>query len=96
MKLSDKDSKTIVSNNIENEWYVLFLKITTKKNKIKVTVAKETNVSQVLRKYYIYDCYITSSYNWSSDLVKLVAYTQLAVDLYSLYTESCTYACTYV
>ena len=60
MKLSDKDSKTIVSNNVENEWYVLFLKITTKKNKIKVTVAKETNVSQVLSKYYIYDCYITS------------------------------------
>ena len=49
MRLNNKDSKTIVSNNMVDKWSVLFLQITNENNKIKVILVKETNVSQVTK-----------------------------------------------
>ena len=60
MKLSNKDSKTIVSNKMVDKRSVLFLQITNEDNKIKVILVKETNVSKVTKR----------------DLDKLIAYSQ--------------------
>ena len=54
VKLSDKDSRALVSNDVENEWCRLFLRIRKKNGEIKVTVEKKYNVSQVAIFHIVY------------------------------------------
>ena len=55
VKLSDNDdSDTLVSNDVENEWRRLFLRIGKKNGEIKVTVEKKYNVSQVAIFHTVY------------------------------------------
>lgn len=43
-----QDFQTLVSNDKDNEWDKLYLRVNKKKGKIKVSVRKNHNVSQVV------------------------------------------------